>query len=208
MLDGMSEKTLWEKQSQSDPDQARNYIQRFARLRAEGVDLHGEARFIDALLPRGARVLDAGCGTGRVGGELANRSHRVTGVDLDPELLAQARRDFPGSRWEHGNLAGLALRDPAGNPELFEVVFAAGNVLAFAAPGSTGEVLRSLAGHLAPEGRLVVGFSLLKGYPLATFEQEVAAAGLEFSARFSGWSMHHLDDGSDFIVALMRLATP
>lgn len=92
MLDGMSEKTLWEKQSQSDPDQARNYIQRFARLRAEGVDLHGEARFIDALLPRGARVLDAGCGTGRVGGELANRSHRVTGVDLDPELLAQARK--------------------------------------------------------------------------------------------------------------------
>lgn len=208
MLVGMSEETLWEKQSRTNPSQAQDYIERFAQLRAEGADLHGEARFVDALLPRGARVLDAGCGTGRVGGELAARSHVVTGVDLDGELLAQARRDYPGSRWELGDLATLGLRDVDGNPELFDVVVAAGNVLAFVAPGSTGAVLRSLAEHLATDGRLVVGFSLRKGYALGDFEADAAAAGLAFTARFAGWDMHLFDADSDFIVALLHRARP
>lgn len=206
MLEGMSEQTLWEKQSHGNPDQARDYIERFAQLRTEGADLHGEARFVDALLPRGARVLDAGCGTGRVGGELAARSHRVTGVDLDRELLAQARIDFPGSRWEHGDLAALELLDSEGHRELFDAIVAAGNVLAFVAPGTAGAVLRALAGHLAENGRLVVGFSLLKGYTLGDFEQDAAAAGLGFSARFAGWDMHRLEADGDFIVALLHNA--
>lgn len=203
----MSEETLWQKQARANPGQARDYIERFAHLRTQGADLHGEARFLDALLPRGARVLDAGCGTGRVGGELANRSHAVTGVDLDPELLAQARKDFPDSRWELGNLETLDLLDERGNPALFELVFAAGNVLAFVAPGSTGAVLRSLARRLAPGGRLVVGFSLLKGYTLEGFEADATDAGLAFTARFAGWDMHRFDADSEFIVALMHLET-
>ena len=39
----------------------------------------------------GASVLDLGCGTGRVALHLARRGHRVTGVDLEPELLDDAR---------------------------------------------------------------------------------------------------------------------
>ena len=208
MLGGMGGETLWDRQARGNPGQAREYIERFARLRAEGADLHGEARFIDALLQRGARVLDAGCGTGRVGGELAARSHHVTGVDLDGELLAQARLDFPGSRWEHGDLASLRLRDAEGNPERFDVVLAAGNVLAFTAPGSSAAVLESLAAHLAPGGRLAVGFSLLKGYALEAFEADAAAAGLAFSARFAGWDMRYFEVDSDFVVALLHRAQP
>ena len=44
------------------------YVERFRRMAAEGDDLAGEARLVDAMLPPWARVLDAGCGTGRVGG--------------------------------------------------------------------------------------------------------------------------------------------
>lgn len=40
----------------------------------------------------GARVLDIGCGTGRHSVELAKRGYRVTGVDLSPGMLAQARK--------------------------------------------------------------------------------------------------------------------
>ena len=54
-------------------------------MRRDGADLHGEARLIDAMLPRGARILDAGAGPGRVGGELSRRGHTVVGVDVDPE---------------------------------------------------------------------------------------------------------------------------
>ena len=51
----------------------------------------GEARLIDAMAPRGARILDVGCGQGRTGAYLHSRGHRVTGVDLDPHLIERAR---------------------------------------------------------------------------------------------------------------------
>jgi ubiquinone/menaquinone biosynthesis C-methylase UbiE len=41
----------------------------------------------------GRRVLDVGCGTGRLAAALAERGARVWGVDPSPEMLAQARTD-------------------------------------------------------------------------------------------------------------------
>lgn len=199
----MEHETLWQQQARRDPRQAINYIERFAQLRESGEDLDGEARFLDAVLPRGARVLDAGCGTGRVGGTLAARGHRVTGVDLDGELLGAARTDHPDSRWIQGNLETLDLLDQDGNRETFDGVICPGNVLAFVAPGTAGTVLRSLAAHLAPGGRLVVGFSPLKGYSVAGFERDAAAARLGITARFSTWDMRPIAEGADFIVALL-----
>lgn len=199
----MEHETLWQQQARNNPQQARNYIERFAQLRESGEDLDGEARFLDAVLPRGARILDAGCGTGRVGGALAARGHHVTGVDLDTELLAAARIDHPDSRWMSGNLETLELRDASGNRQTFDGVIAAGNVLAFVAPGTAGTVLASLAAHLAPGGRLVVGFSPLKGYSVASLVSDAAAASLGITACFSTWDMHPMTPAADFVVALM-----
>ena len=42
----------------------------------------------------GAEVLDAGCGTGRYGRELARRGYRVHGIDLSPELIGEAKRSL------------------------------------------------------------------------------------------------------------------
>jgi cyclopropane fatty-acyl-phospholipid synthase-like methyltransferase len=48
---------------------------------------------IDELnLPSGSTILDMGCGTGRHSVELARRGYRMTGVDLSPGMLAQARQ--------------------------------------------------------------------------------------------------------------------
>src|SRR2546430_3503284 len=52
--------------------------------------VHGEANFVVRFAP--ASVLDGGCGTGRVGRELARRGIEVVGVDIDPQMLATARR--------------------------------------------------------------------------------------------------------------------
>lgn len=43
----------------------------------------------------GQRVLDVGCGTGRLAADLAQRGARVWGVDASPEMLAEARARAP-----------------------------------------------------------------------------------------------------------------
>lgn len=44
---------------------------------------------------RGARVLDAGCGTGALAIELAERGADVVAVDLSPKLIGLARERYP-----------------------------------------------------------------------------------------------------------------
>ena len=59
--------------------------------------------------PRAARVLDAGCGPGRVGAFLHALGHTVVGVDVDPVLIVAANADHPGPTWIVGDLAELSL---------------------------------------------------------------------------------------------------
>jgi SAM-dependent methyltransferase len=54
-------------------------------------------------------VLDAGCGTGRITAYLTGLGLDVFGVDLSPGMLAAARRDHPGLRFEVGSMTGLDL---------------------------------------------------------------------------------------------------
>ena len=93
----MTEPKSWMAIVAENPDHSTWYIERFRSMAAAGDDLHGEARMIDAMVERGARILDAGCGPGRVGGYLAGVGHEVVGVDIDPVLIAAAVAG-PGSR--------------------------------------------------------------------------------------------------------------
>ena len=99
-------------------------------------------------------VLDAGCGTGRVGRELARRGIEVTGVDIDPEMLGTARAKAPDSDWRLADLATVDLG------RTFDAIVLAGNVMIFLAPGSEPAVVANLARHLAPRGVLIAGFQL------------------------------------------------
>lgn len=57
-------------------------------------------------LPAGAKVLDAGCGTGRVLADIAEEwpLHRLTGIDLSPGMLARARERAPEATLTEGDL--------------------------------------------------------------------------------------------------------
>ena len=91
----------WSEIVAADPGHSRRYAERWANFAAQGRDIDGEARLIDAMAPRGGRILDAGCGQGRLGGYLAGRGHRVVGVDIDPYLISVARDVQPGGT-RHG----------------------------------------------------------------------------------------------------------
>lgn len=192
---------LWTAAVQRNPDHARGYAERWRRIEASGQDIHGEARLIDAMASRGSRVLDAGCGSGRVGGYLARAGHHVVGVDLDPTLIDVAREDHPQARWEVGDLAQLDLRGPSGERELFDLAVCAGNVLTFLAGTERIPALTRLGEHLDPAGRLVVGFGLTRGYSRELFEQHADQAGLAVLQRFSGWDL--APAGDDFLVAVL-----
>ncbi|RZU75058.1 methyltransferase family protein [Micromonospora kangleipakensis] len=197
----MSKPTRWV--TETKPGHSQWYIDRFRRLAAEGADLAGEARLLDALVPPGARILDAGSGTGRVGAALAARGHAVVGVDADPALVEAARADHPGPRWLVGDLAvlDLAAQDEA---EPFDAAVIAGNVMAFVAPGTERAVLTRVAAHVRPDGIVVVGFGTDRGYPLTDFDADAVAAGLRLEHRFATWDLRPWRDDAGFAISVLR----
>ena len=151
-------------------------------------------------------MLDSGSGSGRAGGELAKRGHHVVGVDVDPVLIAAAEADRPGPTWLVGDLAELDL--PArGITEPFDAVVSCGNVMPFLAPSTRRTVLTRLGDHLAPHGRIAVGFGAERGYEFADFRDDIAAAGLTIDVEFATWDLQPFTAAADFLVSILRRRT-
>lgn len=188
----------------ADAPRGDDYDARWQRLSAAGENVHGEADLVTGLLDEdgGERVLDAGCGTGRVAIELAARGFSVVGVDADERMLEAARRKAPELKWLHADLA--APDDRLG--EDFDVVVLAGNVMIFVRPGTEGAVLSGLSTRLRPGGLLVAGFSLRPDrLSLATYDRLCAHAALEPVARWATWDRQPFD-GGDYAVSVHRRA--
>jgi SAM-dependent methyltransferase len=189
--------TRWQ---DTDAPRGDSYDQRWTQLAESGESIHGEADFVEILLERtsGRRVLDAGCGTGRVAIELARRGHSVVGVDADLDMLATARTKVPDLTWIHADLADLG----AHSTETFDVVLLAGNVMIFLASGTEERVMGELVARLAPGGLLVAGFSIRPGrLSLEEYDGVAAGAGLESVARFATWDREPYD-GGDYAVSV------
>jgi SAM-dependent methyltransferase len=176
-----------------------DYDARWKRLAAAGQSVHGEADFVCRYEPES--VLDAGCGTGRVAIELAARGIDVVGVDLDVAMLAEARAKAPSLTWVDASIETVAVGRE------FDVVVMAGNVMIFVRPGTEAAVVANLAGHLAPEGVLIAGFQLGRGYDLARYDADCAAAGLAIVERFATWGGAPFVAGGDYAVSVHRLAS-
>jgi SAM-dependent methyltransferase len=182
----------------------RDYAARFDELAATGADVHGEASLCAVLVPAGARVLDAGCGTGRVAIRLAELGYDVTGVDLDESMLEVARERAPQLRWLVGDLATLDLC------EAFDLVLMAGNIVPLVAEGSEPAVVARLAAHVAPAGLLVAGFGLDRAHlPAAAatvriedYDAWCAVAGLTPAYRFATWDRAAYTDSTGYAVSV------
>jgi SAM-dependent methyltransferase len=199
------EPSVWMQKVAEDPGHSSWYVERFRSMAAAGADLAGEARLVDAMVPRGSRILDAGCGPGRVGAALAAVGHDVVGVDVDPVLIEAAVADHPGPRWIVQDLAELDLT-VHGISEPFDAVVCAGNVMTFLAPSTRAEVLRRLRAHVHDQGRVVVGFGAGRGYEFSAFLTDARRSVLEPDLLLSTWDLRPWHEGSDFLVALLKPA--
>jgi SAM-dependent methyltransferase len=195
--------TRWERAETS------GYVERFAALIEDGADVVGEARLADVLVGRGARILDAGAGFGRIGAELQRRGHTVVAAEKDPALVAAAAERYPDLPMVQTDLLALtpALLEGQGGAE-FDLVVLVGNVIILAAPDTEVRMLRTLRDLLAPDGRILVGFhpvdspaSSARAYPYDEFAADVEAAGLRLQHRFGTYELAPPSDA--YVVAVL-----
>ncbi|GAA1391266.1 class I SAM-dependent methyltransferase [Kitasatospora putterlickiae] len=183
-------RTRWQQAGQSG-----NFGKRFAELIAAGEDVDGEARLADTLLRRGARVLDAGAGMGRVTAALLRQGHDVVAIEPDEALVRQARETYPGLPIEERDILGLR---PDDGP--FDLVVCVGNVLIFLAEGTERRALGAMRDVLGENGRILVGFHLqdppphARNYTPAEFEADLTAAGLRVDLRAGTYQLHPAND--------------
>jgi SAM-dependent methyltransferase len=195
--------TRWEQWGQS------GYRDEFTRLIESGADVEGEARLADVLVARGARILDAGAGIGRIGAALQARGHDVLAVEKDADLIARAGQLFPDLSMLESDLLALTpeLLTAAGHGTGFDLVVLVGNVIVFAAPDTEQQMLANLRDLLAEGGRILVGFHPVRmhgnarDYPFEEFARDVEAAGLAVQQRFGTYELH--PPSEEYVVAVL-----
>lgn len=193
-------KTRWELAGEDN----RGYGRHFADLVEQGADVAGEARLADALVPRGARVIDIGSGMGRIAAALMDRGHEVVATEPDPALRAQSRATYVDLEvLPHDALA----LDPV-EVGTFDLAVLVGNVMVFLAEGTERSVLARVRDLLAPSGRALVGFHLQavkagsRTYPADEFVADVESAGLRVVHRFGSYELHEpVDDYAVWVLA-------
>lgn len=148
----------------------------------------------------GARVLDVACGTGivaRIAAPLAGPQGHVSGLDVNPGMLAVAARRAPAVHWRQGQAEVLPCEDSA-----FDAVLCQFGLNFFADPRNA---LREMWRVLAPGGRLAVAvFDALERNPAYAEMVEVLghrlgpapaeALGLPFSLGGQGALARLLED--------------
>ena len=160
----------------------------------------------------GGPILELATGTGRLAVPLAEHGYLVTGVDIDPAMLAraQARADatrgdaMGGLRFVIGDARSVRLPD-AGR---YQLAFLALNSLFIMGTRADQQaVVSTLAAHLAPGGLAVIDVWLPDADDLARYDGRVM---LEYPRRDPATGQHVVKVGSathDAATATVRLTT-
>lgn len=110
--------------------------------------------FLDAFVERcaGGTIVDLGCGPGHVAHYLASRGARVEGIDLSPEMIAEARTSYPDLAFRTGDMFALPL------PDASVVGIVAFYAIVHLRTAELGPPLREMRRVLVPGGLVAVAF--------------------------------------------------
>ena len=110
-----------------------------------------DEKYMRFLVPEGLRVLDLGCGTGRMLAAL--KPARGVGVDISSNMIEIARRDFPSLKFVAGDVEDPAVVSSLTGP--FDVIVLSDTIGTLEDCQATFERLHGLC---TPDTRLVVAY--------------------------------------------------
>jgi len=105
---------------------------------------------------RGMKILDIGCAAGELSYQLAKEGSKVAGIDLNPDLIAQAKssRIYPDLHFQVGNM--LELTNDF-HSEFFDSVLCFGNTLIhLTSPGLIQNMMEEVKNVLKPGGKFLL----------------------------------------------------
>jgi len=133
-----------------DGDEIRRYYDAILPFYDESLADRGDLPFWEAMAAGSKRILELGCGTGRVTEVLA-RHAEVTAVDLLVEMLRRASRHVPSAQLVAADLRQFAFR------ERFDLIVLADDPMAhLISVDDRAKVLRLIRDHLTRDGRVVI----------------------------------------------------
>lgn len=110
---------------------------------------HG-ASLVELLEPKtGERILDLGCGTGRLTAQIAESGTTVSGIDASQEMIVEARRLYPAIQFDVADARNFTVAEPK------DAVFS-NAVLHWVRPPEAAAAC--IAQALKPGGRFVAEF--------------------------------------------------
>src|SRR5437762_3117946 len=98
----------------STPDAWREHFGHFRRVTPWGamrMRLMPQWRLIEKYIPRGASVLDAGCGIGDWAYLMARSGRRVTGLDYSVPIISRLEAHYPDQKWRVGDVRSTPFGD-------------------------------------------------------------------------------------------------
>jgi len=121
-----------------------------------------DEKYMRFLVPEGLRVLDLGCGTGRMLAAL--KPARGVGVDISSNMIEIARRDFPDLEFVVGDIEDSAVVSSLTGP--FDVIVLSDTIGTLEDCQATFERLHALC---TPDTRIVVAYYSRLWEPLLRF---------------------------------------
>lgn len=139
-LQSVANADLWE---------GRDLVADYATRDLRPVEVILLVRYREAL---SGRVLELGCGAGRLTGYLCAIAAEVHGIDVSTHMVEHCRRAYPQASFSRGDLRELSAFE--GRP--FDALVAPFNVLDVLGDGERGRALESWFEVLAPGGLLIM----------------------------------------------------